>query len=488
MRTSFLDPLTTGMQAVSDWYYLWVLLALLVAVGVIMTVRTRVLQVRHGGEMLRSVAGSRKGARDGISSFQAFAIGMATRIGIGNITGVALAVVLGGPGAVFWMWVVSIIGMATAFAEATLAQIFKNRAGDGTFRGGPAVYIARGVGSRTWGVVFAVLLIGSMALAMPMVQANSISATLDASHGVATWVTAILLAALTAVVVLGGVRKVARVAELLVPVMAAVYVVVAIVVVLLNAERVPAFLGDIVAGAFGLREGLAGIAGGVWAAVVNGVRRGLFSNEAGMGTNPNAAATATVTHPVRQGLVQAFGVFFDTFFVCTSTAFIILAAGPSVYVPGEGSPDDAGAMTSLAVVDQLGDWMAWPMTLVVLVFGFSSILGAYAYAEVALDHLGGRTRANRLLRVAAILSTGIGSILALELVWTLMDLAMALLTTVNLVALILLGRWVAHALKDYEVQRRAGAREPVYRIPDHPRVDDEMRAVWGAPAEDATGR
>lgn len=478
MRTSTVDPVTAGLQAVSDWYYLWVLLALLVSVGVVMTLRTRALQVRHGGEMLRSVAGSRKGAAEGISSFQAFAIGMATRIGIGNITGVALAVVLGGPGAVFWMWVVSLVGMATAFAEATLAQIFKNRADDGTFRGGPAVYIARGLGSRTWGIVFAVLLVGSMAIAMPMVQANAISATLEASHGVATWVTALVLAVLTGVVVLGGVRQIARVAEILVPVMAAAYVLVAVAVIVLNYERIPDFLGDIVAGAFGLREGLAGLAGGVWAAVVNGVRRGLFSNEAGLGTNPHAAATATVRHPVRQGLVQSFGVFLDTFLVCTATAFIILAAGPSVYVPGRGTPDDAGAMTSLAVVDQLGPWMAWPMTLIVLVFGFSSILGAYAYAEVALDHLGGRARAARALRTVAIVSTAVGSVLALQLVWALMDLAMALLTTVNLVALLLLGRWVAHALKDYEAQRRAGVEEPTYRIPDDPRVDAEMRAVW----------
>lgn len=447
---------TKALGGVNDWVYLWVVVGFLVLVGVVMTARTRGVQFRLFGQMVRSVASSREGGEEGISSFQAFAIGMATRIGIGNITGVALAVILGGPGAVFWMWVVSLIGMATAFAEATLAQLFKEPAGDGTFRGGPAYYIARGTGSTVFGGVFAVLLVGSMVIAMPMVQANAISNVAHGSHGIPLWICAVVLAALTAVVVMGGVRGVARVAEWLTPLMALVYILAGLAILLLNAGSVPGFLGQILAGAFGWREGLAGVAGGVWATVLNGVRRGLFSNEAGMGTNPNAAATATLRHPVQQGLIQSFGVFFDTFFICTMTAFIIFASGSGDFVPGVTTPEAAGTLTTDSVLFSLGGWMAWPMTVIIFFFGFSSILGAYAYAEVNMGFLKAPRWSYWALRVVTVATTGIGAMLALTTVWTLMDTAMALITVVNLVALVLLGKWVVAALRDYEQQRAAG--------------------------------
>lgn len=447
---------TQVLGAINDWVYLWVVIGLLVLAGVVMTVRTRGVQFRLFGQMVSYITRSREGGEGGISSFQAFAIGMATRIGIGNITGVALAVILGGPGAVFWMWMVSLIGMATAFAEATLAQLFKEPAGDGTFRGGPAYYIARGTRSKVFGGVFAVLLVLTMAVAMPMVQANAISNVAYGSHGIPLWISALVLAALTAAVVMGGVRGVARVAEWLTPLMALAYIVIGLVILALNLGSIPGFLGQILAGAFGLREGLAGIAGGVWATVLNGVRRGLFSNEAGMGTNPNAAATATVRHPVQQGLIQSFGVFFDTFFICTMTAFIIFAAGAGNYVPGVTGPDAAGTLTTGSVLYSLGGWMAWPMTIIVFFFGYSSILGAYAYAEVNMGYLRAPRWSYRALRVVTVVCTGVGAVLALTTVWTLMDSAMALVTVVNLVALLVLGRWVVEALRDYERQRAAG--------------------------------
>ncbi len=441
--------------------YTYILIGLLAGGGVLFTIRTRGVQFRHFGTMVRHALGSRSGAEGGISSFQAFAIGMATRIGIGNITGVALALILGGPGAIFWMWVIAAAGMATSFTEATLAQLFKVRASDGTFRGGPAYYLSFGLKSRAWGVLFAVLLIFSMVIAMPMVQGNTIALALSEGHGIAPPVTAVVLMVLTALVVFGGVRGVARAAEVLTPLMAVAYVAIAVVIIGLNIGSVPAFLADIVAGAFGLRPGLAGLAGGVSAAILNGAQRGLFTNEAGMGTNPNAAATATVAHPAQQGFIQSLGVFVDSIIICTATAFIILSTGTAVYVPGVTEASQAASLTTHAVVSSLGGVMVWPMTIMIFFFGFSSILGAFAYATVNVDFLRGRSERNLLAGACAVITTGAGAMQELRTVWIFMDTAMAFITITNLVGLIALSRWVAGALRDYEAQARDG-RSPVF--------------------------
>lgn len=450
-----MDAFFTELDRLNGVVYLYGLVGLLIAAGVWLTFATRGVQVRLFGDMVRYLVRSRSGAGEGISSFQAFAIGMATRIGIGNITGVALALILGGPGAIFWMWVVAAVGMATGFAEATLAQLFKVRAVDGTFRGGPAYYVTVGLRSRVWGGVFAVLLVFAMAVAMPMVQSNTIAVALADAHGVPTVGSAVVLAALTAVVVFGGVRGVARAAEVITPLMAFGYVLIALAVVATNLPSVPGFLADIVNGAFGLREGLAGLGGGVTAALLNGAQRGLFSNEAGMGTSPNGAATATVEHPVQQGLIQSLGVFIDTMLVCTSTAFIILSTGAAVYTPGVTPREQAASLTTAAVTHQLGAWASWPMMVMIFFFGFSSILGAYAYAQVNLDFLRGPRWSRFVLAGVAVLTTGVGAVLALPHVWILMDSAMALITVVNLAGLVALTRWIRSALADYE--RRRGA-------------------------------
>jgi len=476
-----LESLTAALDQFNGRLYTYVLVVLLIGVGLLLTVLTRGVQVRHFAEMIRYSLGSRRGAEGGISSFQAFAIGMATRIGIGNITGVALALVLGGPGAIFWMWVVAAVGMATSFAEATLAQVFKVRWSDGTFRGGPAYYLTRGLRSRAWGVLFAVLLIFAMVIAMPMVQANTIAVALEAGHGVPTWVTGLVLMVLVGLVVFAGVRGVARAAELLTPLMALVYIGIALVIIALNIQAVPGYLSDIVAGAFGLREGLAGLGGGVVAAMLNGAQRGLFTNEAGMGTNPNAAATATVRHPVQQGLIQSLGVFVDSVLICTATAFIILSAGAPLYVPGQTQRQAAGDLTTQAVTAQLGGAMVWPMTIMIFFFGFSSILGAFAYAQVNADFLRGRHGRVHLLATCAVITTGIGSVLALHTVWVFMDTAMALITIVNLIGLIVLSRWVAGVLRDYETQRRQGVREPTFDGDDNPHLPGQLESdVWNA--------
>ena len=477
-----LDSLTGALDQLNGRLYTYVLVGLLIGVGLLLTVVTRGVQVRHFAVMVRTSLVSRRGADGGISSFQAFAIGMATRIGIGNITGVALALVLGGPGAVFWMWVVAAVGMATSFAEASLAQIFKVRWSDGTFRGGPAYYLSHGLRSRAWGVLFAVLLIVAMVIAMPMVQANTIAVALDAGHGVPTWLTGAVLMVLVALVVFSGVRGVARAAEVLTPFMAIGYVLIAGAIVLTHLGQVPGYLSDIVAGAFGVREGLAGIGGGVVAAMINGAQRGLFTNEAGMGTNPNAAATATVRHPAQQGFIQSLGVFVDSMIICTATAVVILSAGAPTFVPGQTGRDAAGTLTTEAVGVQLGTWTAWPMTVMIFFFGFSSILGAFAYAQVNADFLRRREGRAPILAAITVLTTGVGSMLALHTVWVVMDTAMALITVVNLVGLIVLSRWVDGALRDYEAQRRDGVAEPSFVARGNPHLPADLDSDVWAPA------
>lgn len=448
--------LQSVLDTVTDTLYSHWLIYVLIGVGLWFTLRTGFVQVRMFPAMLRQLSSSRTGAEGGISSFQAFAVGLASRVGTGNIAGVAVALTLGGPGAVFWMWVVAAVGMATGLVEATLAQVFKVRDPDGSYRGGPAYYIERGLGSRRWGIVFALLLVFTFGFAFNMVQANTIASTLDSSHGIPVGLTAVLLMVLAAPVLFGGVRRVARVAEWMLPLMAGAYLLLAGVIIALNLSAVPDVLSQIVRGAFGLDTALAGTAGGILAAVLNGARRGLFSNEAGMGSAPNTAATATVTHPVKQGLVQSLGVFVDTMLVCTATAFIVLCAGPAVYVPGRTEQSAGAVLTTDAVVHELGGWTVALMTVIIFVFAFSSVLGNYAYAEVNLTFLRVRGRALTLLRTAVLAAVGLGSLAALNTVWAIADIAMALMATVNLVAILLLSRWALGALADFRATRAAG--------------------------------
>ncbi|MCL3776742.1 MULTISPECIES: amino acid carrier protein [unclassified Actinomyces] len=455
------------LGTLSNWLFGTVLVWLLIGAGLLLTLRTRGVQLRHLGAVLRSVAGSRSGAEGGISSFQAFAVGLACRVGTGNIVGVALALVLGGPGAVFWMWVVALVGTATAFTEATLGQMFKVRRGDGSYRGGPAYYIAHGLGLPAVGAVFAVLFMVANGLAMPMVQANAMTAALGASvsstlgASVSPWVWAALVAALVAPVLLGGLRSIARVTELLAPLMAGVYLVLVAAIILTHPAQTLTALGEIVSGALGLRPGLAGVAGGVTVVVLNGVRRGLFSNEAGLGGAACAAGSATVRHPVQQGLIQSFGVLVDTLLICTATALAILVAGaedPAVYqagVTGADGADLSGTLTQTAIASVLGGWTSWPMTVLVLVLAYSTILGAFSYAEVSLDYLTRAPWVTTALRLGAVACAFIGGGTALTTVWTLADVLLGLGAVINLVALALLARWAVGALRDWEAQRRA---------------------------------
>lgn len=446
-----MDKLTELISTTNNWITSHILIVMLIGAGIYFTIRTGFVQIRLFGQMVKQVFDSRDVDGDGISSFQAFAIGIASRVGTGNIAGVAIAVTLGGPGAVFWMWLVAFLGMATAFIEATLAQLFKIRWHDGTFRGGPAFYIQRGLGSRTWGVVFALFLICSFGISFEMVQANTIAATLETQFKVSPWVTAAILLVLCGPIVYGGLKAVAKASEIVAPLMAIVYIGLAVAVVLMNLDKVGPTFSLIVENAFGLRETLGGLAGSMSAAMMNGVRRGLFSNEAGEGSAPNAASTAHVTHPAKQGLIQSAGVFVDTILVCSATAFILFNADPEALKPYWTSSDPAGAdMTITALESTLGSWAGPVMVVLICVFAGSSVIGNFAYAEVNMDFLTkGKAWGDKLLKAIVIVSIVLGSVAELKLVWNFADLTMTGMALINIVSIVMLGKWAFGALQDY---------------------------------------
>ncbi len=458
-----MEQLQAVIDPVSGLLWGTVLIYVLLGAGIYFSIRTRFVQIRHFRHLFHVVLGSRKGAQGGISSFQAFCIGLASRVGTGNIAGVAIALTVGGPGAIFWMWCVAFLGMATGFVEATLAQIFKVAQPDGTFRGGPAYYIERGLGSRTWGVIFAVLLIFTFGIAFNGVQANTIADVLQGAHTVPPLWTGVILAVLAAPVFFGGMRTIAKVAEIVLPLMAVAYIVLGMLIIVMNIGHVPHAIALIVSSAFGFAPAMGGIAGGIGAALLNGVKRGLFSNEAGMGSAPNTAATATVAHPATQGFVQSLGVFVDTMVICTMTALIVLVSG--LYDGGSNGGIGGAALTQAAVTASFGVAGQWFMTIIVFMFAFSSVLGNYAYADANLTFLHASPRAFLIFRIVALLAVFAGSVAQLPLVWALADVAMGLMTLVNIGALLGLTRWALAALTDYEKQMAAG-REPVFVIGD----------------------
>ncbi len=462
------------VAALNNWLT-WVLIVFLLAAGVYFTIITRGMQFRLVGDMFKTVFNSRSNAGQGVSSFQAFCISLASRVGTGNIVGVAVALTLGGPGAIFWMWLMALLGMASAFVEATLAQMYKIRHGsDHTFRGGPAYYIQRGLGLRWLGVVFAVCLIFTFGFAFNMVQANTISGIANGTWGVPPIATAITLSLITGVIVFGGIRSVARVAEFLAPLMAVVYIGLALAVILIRLPDVPAVFVDIFSGAFGLNEALAGTAGGVLAAMLNGVKRGMFSNEAGMGSAPNAAATANAGHPAQQGLIQSLGVAVDTLVICTATALIILLSGASTYTPGVTESDVASTLTQGALAEELGTWVMPVVAVLVFTFAFSSVIGNYTYAEVNQDFLGGGRKGNIAVRLLAVVAVFWGAVQELGFVWSVADVAMSVMAVVNIGALFFLGRRAVAVLKDFESQKSVPPMDRTFVAPPGSKLDIEI--------------
>ena len=473
--SGFSTALQNAVNAVSGVLTDYVLVTVLLIVAVVFTVRTRGVQFRMAGEMLHLLV--RSGRRDNdrrqndapahgnISSFQAFALSIASRVGTGNLAGVASAIALGGPGAVFWMWVIAILGAASAFVESTLAQLFKVK-GDKSFRGGPAYYILKGLHKRWWAVTFAVLTTLTFGFAFNSVQSNTISDALNASFAIPREATAGVLCLLTLAIICGGVQRISRVSEIVVPVMAIAYIVLALVIIAMNIGRFPEIMMLIVSNAFGADEILGGSVG---AAMVMGIKRGLFSNEAGEGSTPNAAATASVSHPVKQGLIQTLGVYTDTLLVCTATAFIILCSG--IYTGGH----DGIVLTQQAIDAGLGGDHRFGsifVSVAIFFFAFTSIIANYYYGETNIRFIRNSNLAVRIYRLLVAAIVYAGAVVSLDLVWGFADITMALMTLCNLAAIIMLGKYAIRLLKDYQDQKREG-KDPVYRSSTIPEIASE---------------
>ncbi|QPC47752.1 alanine/glycine:cation symporter family protein [Mangrovibacillus cuniculi] len=438
--------------------YLWgyILIALLLGLGLYFTFGSRFVQITRIGEMFRLLSDkdvqSAEGQR-GISSLQAFFIGAGTRIGTGNLAGVAIALALGGPGAVFWMWVVAILGGASAFVESTLAQIYKVKSKDG-FVGGPAYYIKKQLGKPWMSAAFAVTIIMSFGLTFNAVQANTIATAFENSFNVNPWVMAGILVALTALIIFGGVKRIATFSSIIVPFMAGFYVLLALIVVALNITEIPGVIALIFKSAFGLEQV---VGGGIGAAIMNGVKRGLFSNEAGMGSAPNAAATANVSHPVKQGLIQALGVFFDTLIVCSATAFIILTADAYTTSGLIGIE-----LAQAAMAEHFSSWAGIFLAIAIFSFAFSSIVGSYYYGEANLPFINKSATGLVVYRILALGMVAFGSVASLQIVWDLADFSMALMAIINLVAIGILAPIAFKALNNYMDQRSQGLDPKFY--------------------------
>ncbi len=461
-----MDWINNLIGSVNDYLWSYILIVMLIGLGLYFTVRTKFVQFRMFGEMIRLLGEGAKADKKGVSSFQAFCISTASRVGTGNLAGVALAITAGGPGAVFWMWLIALIGSASAFVESTLAQIYKVRDGV-AFRGGPAYYMEKALNARWMGVIFAVLISITFGLAFNSVQSNTISSAFGQSFDIKPLYVSIFLAVVTAIIIFGGIKRIAKVSEVIVPIMAGLYILIALFVVITNIAELPAVISMIFKSAFGVEE----VAGGaLGAAMMNGIKRGLFSNEAGMGSAPNAAATADVSHPVKQGLIQSLGVFVDTLLICSSTAFIILLSG--MYDSKEA---DGIVLTQEALNTVLGSWAGPFLAVIVLLFAFSSVVGNYYYGESNIEFISTNKIWVQLYRVAVVGMVGFGAIASLDFVWSLADLFMGLMAIINLIAISLLGKIAFDALGDYLRQKKEG-KDPVFRPSS---IGLSNTEVWG---------
>lgn len=457
------------LNQINDALWGYLLIGALIGCGLWFTWNTRFVQFRMVGEMLRLLTDASlrpKGSEKHISSFQAFTVSLASRVGTGNLAGVATAIAVGGPGAIFWMWVMALVGSATAFVESTLGQLFKQHHKD-SFIGGPAYYIQRGLHCRWMAVLFAILITVSFGLANNSVQSNTICGAMEGAFGWHPLTTGVVLMVMTLVIVFGGIQRIAHVSSVLVPLMAVGYFVLAIVIIVMNIQLLPHVLSVIVKSAFGVEQAIGGTLG---AAIMNGVKRGLFSNEAGEGSAPNAAATASVTHPVKQGLIQALGVFTDTLVVCSCTAFIILISG--LYT----SPELNGIMlTQAALESEVGSLGPVFVAVAIFLFAYSSMIGNYYYGEANVRFMTSNQKVMTLYRLA---SGGVmvmfGAWTTLEVVWSMIDLCMALLTACNLIAIALLGKYAFRLLNDYRQQKRQGIKEPTFHRSQLPEIEQDL--------------
>ena len=441
-------------------------MVLLVGAGLYFSIRTRFVQLRRIGVMTHLLFGKKDKTKEkkGVSSFEAFCIALSGRVGTGNIVGVATAIALGGPGAIFWMWVIAFLGASTAFVESTLAQLFNFEHEDG-FRGGPACYIDKGLRSKWLAVVFALFTIIGCGLMLTTVQANGMSSAASNSLGIKPWVSGLFLAFLIGLVVIGGIKRISKVASIVTPFMAVAYIVIALVVLAFNWRAIPGLLSMIVTNAFGINPVCGGILGST---IMMGVKRGLFSNEAGQGTGAIPSASADVKHPAEQGLVQAFSVYVDTLLVCTATALMILSAGtynilgPDSSMLVANSPELGSnyvGFTQAAIDTVLGGFGSIFISIALAFFVFTTIMAYYFYSEssiIYLCSLNGKCSQRtemlliRVLQIAQLTAIVFGAVKEANLVWTLGDIGVGIMAWVNVIAIILLSNKAFGALKEYE--------------------------------------
>ncbi len=468
------------MQALQQFFGLigdltwgWSLVPILVIFGVFITVATGFVQFQFFGRMFRVLTRGSTGTGQ-LSAREALLVSVGGRVGGGNIAGVAVAITLGGPGAVFWMWAIALVGMATSLVECSLAQLYKRADPEtGQYRGGPARAILHGLGEnyRWLAVIYAICLIASFALGFNAFQGNTVAGAAEASLGIDRLWTGVVLALLTGFIVFGGIQRIAKASEVVVPVMALGYILMALVVILMNLGEVPSVLSSILANAFGFEEA---VSGGMGAAIAQGLRRGLFSNEAGLGSAPNVAATAEVNHPISQGITQAFSVFIDTILICSCTAFVILLS--DVYVPG-ATDIDGVALTQAAMVSHLGTWSQYFLTLAILLFAFSSVIYNYYLGENAISVLSGSSLAVIGLRLVVVGVVFLGAVAPnATSVFFFSDPLMGLLALVNLLALMMLFPIALRVLQDFRKQLKAGIDRPVLDIAEFADLDLDPKA------------
>lgn len=461
-----MEYLNSAILAFNDLLWTYILIGMLIIIGLYFTFKTNFVQFKNIGEMFRLLTDGATGDKDtnSVSSFQAFCISTASRVGTGNLAGVATAISIGGPGAIFWMWLIALIGSASGFVESTLAQIYKEKDGN-NFIGGPAYYIEKGLKKRYLGILFAILITIAFGLVFNSVQANTIALSLNSSFGFNKVLVGAIITILTVVIIFGGVNRIAKVSSVLVPIMAIAYILVALFIVFKNITSLPSVLKMIFENAFGVHQV---VGGGIGAALMQGIKRGLFSNEAGMGSAPNAAATATVSHPVKQGFIQTLGVFTDTLIICSCTAFIILLSN----VPIDGSIKGI-ELTQLALIDQVGSWGGIFISICILLFAFSSIVGNYYYGEANIQFITNKKSYLNIYRFFVGIMVFFGSLVSMDLVWNLADVFMGLMAIINLIAIVLLSKIAFKALADYNYQKQNGIKDPIFKASSISELDNE---------------
>ena len=475
MDNNFTESLHQLVQKIND--PMWTgLVYVLLGAGLFFTVATGFVQFRLLGRSIKEMLGGRKQGDDphGITPFQAFVTGLASRVGVGNIAGVAIAISVGGPGAVFWMWITALIGMSSAFVESSLAQLFKIRDYDNHhFRGGPAYYITQGLGQKWLGIVFALSLIFCFGFVYEAVQTNTIAVTAKAAWGWDEHAVGVALVIMTAPIIFGGIRRVSRFAEMLVPLMATLYLLMALYIIITNISLIPHVFGQIFSSAFKFEAAGGGLLGGLISqTMMIGIKRGLYSNEAGQGSAPNAAAAAEVKHPVSQGMIQMLGVFVDTIIVCSCTAFIVL-----VYQQPYG--DLSGAeLTQAAIVSQVGAWGADFLAIILFMFAFSTVIGNYAYAESNVQFIKSHWLLTALFRMMVLGWVYFGAVANVPLVWDMADMAMGTMAWINLVAILILSPLAFLLLRDYTAKLKMG-KDPVFKLSEHPGLKRKIKSdIW----------